>query len=163
MSKFLSEREKGYTLIEILVTLVIIGILFGVGFLNFREFSRKQSLVSLSRKVKGDLALARESAVSGKKPSDPSCTSPNSLTGYNFRVTDSLNYVLEAVCSGGTVEVKSVDLSEELTIEEPSPNPIFFKVLSKGTNLSSEATITLNQLNTNYSLNIYVTQTGEIR
>ena len=163
MSKISSRTKNGYTLIEVLISLVIISILFGISFLNFRDFSRKQNLVSLSREIKGDLALARENAVSGKKPSNVSCNQPNTLSGYNFRVVTETNYVIEAVCSEGTVEVKDVKIPSGFSISPLLTNPIFFKVLSEGTNLSGEATITLNQENTEYTFNIYVAQSGEIK
>ena len=54
----------GYTLIEILVGLTIIGIIFGVGFASFREFSRRQSLAGGVKTLVGDLRLAQEQAIS---------------------------------------------------------------------------------------------------
>lgn len=169
MSKY-SKKLSGYTLIELLVGIIIISILFGVGFAGFRDFSRRQSLESLSRKIKGDLSLAREKSVSGEKPYNSGgtahhayCLSPNTLSGYNFRVTTSNNYVLEAVCSGGTVEVKSVDIPEGMSISIPLVNPLFFKVLSKGTNLSTDLEITITQVPTGKTSLIYVTKVGEIK
>jgi len=169
MSKY-SEKLLGYTLVELLVGLVIISILFGVGFAGFRDFSRRQSLESLSRKIKGDLFLARENAVSGTKPLNDFgsaqhefCISPNILFGYNFRVVSNSNYVLEAICSGGTVEVKNVNIPEELSISIPPANPLFFQVLSKGTNLSSDLEIIINQETTGKTKSMFITKTGEIK
>lgn len=163
MPKGSSIKRKGYTLIEVLVAITIIGIIFGLGLLNFRDFSRRQSLSSFARRVKGDLSLARENAVSGEKPLDDFCNPPNTLNGYDFRVVSDNNYVLEAVCSGGNVEIKSVVLPDGLSISAPAENPIIFKVLSAGTNLSAEAVITLNQQSTGKTLNVYVTQSGEVK
>lgn len=162
---------KGYTLIEILIGIVILSILFSIGFAGFRDFSRRQSLEVLARKIKGDLALIREKAISGEKPyndeyegMDIKCSAPNTLSGYSFRVITNHNYILEAVCLGGAVEVKNVKISDNLEISVPSPNPIFFKVLSKGTNvLSTPAEIIITQTESEKSFNISVTESGEIK
>jgi prepilin-type N-terminal cleavage/methylation domain-containing protein len=163
MPKDSSIKTNGYTLIEILVAITIIVIIFGVGLLNFRDFSRRQSLSSFARQVKGDLSLARENAVSGEKPASVFCSLPNTLDGYSFRLESDTNYVIEAVCSGGDVEVKSVDLPLDLSIEAQLESPILFKVLSRGTNLSGDVTITLNQNKTGNSYNVYVTKAGEVK
>jgi len=126
-------QKRGYTLIELLVGIIILSILFSVGYASFRKYSRRQVLVSFTRKVKGDLSLAREMSISGEKPDNNFCNSPNTLSGYNFRVTPDESYVLEALCSGGTVQIKEVDVQDDLSLVV-SDNPIFFKVLSKGTN-----------------------------
>ena len=47
-------KVVGYTLIEILVTLSIVGIIFAAGYANFREYARRQAVVSGARQVQGD-------------------------------------------------------------------------------------------------------------
>lgn len=156
--------NSAYTLIEILVGLTIVGLIFAFGFASFRDFARRQSVTSLSRRIRGDLRLAQEQALSGKKPTDPNCNSPNILNGYNFRVVSSSNYVVEANCSGGTVLVKSVDIPSELSISTPTPNPIIFKVIGEGTNISgANAIITMTQVASGYSLDVSVSAGGEIK
>lgn len=151
----------GYTLIEILIGIVILSILFSIGFAGFRDFSRRQSLEVLARKIKGDLALAREKAISGEKPTDEVCLT---LSGYNFLVETNSNYVLQAVCSGVPVEIKNVEIGSNLVISVPSPNPIVFKVLSKGTNIPpTPAEIIITQTESQKSFTVTVTQAGEIK
>src|SRR3989344_2781413 len=118
-----SSNNTGYTLIEILVGLTIIGIVFGVGFLSFREFSRRQSLAGGVKNLVGDLRLAQEQAIAGKKPEDNKCTS-GLLNGYNFRVIPPDTYQVEALCTGGVVIVKTVIVPSDLTFSAPSINPI---------------------------------------
>lgn len=132
---------SAYTLIEILVGLTIIGLLFAFGYVSFREYSRRQAFASVVRGLKADLRLAQEKALSGEKPDDVRCNAPNVLTGYNFRVTSTFTYSLEAVCTGGApIVVKSVDvLSAGVGIAAPSHNPILFKVLGQGTDISQGA------------------------
>lgn len=163
---------SAYTLIEILIALTIIGLIFGIGYVNFRDFSRRQALAGVVRKIKGDLRVAQENATSGQKPADPSkkcvdltgATTPL-LNGYNFRVLpDAHTYVIQAACSGGTVDVKSVSvLSDNITISI-SQNPILFKVLGQGTDIgATPVLITLTQTGTGSQAVITVSSGGEIK
>lgn len=160
-------KKNAFTLIEILVALTIIGLIFAFGYVSFRDFSRRQALQGAVRQVKGDLRLAQQAAVSGDKPSDPKCSSSNAFTGYNFDVTSSTSYAIEAVCAGvtgGIVQTKNVDLtSSEITISS-SRNPVLFKALGQGTDIASGTitAITLYQTSTGNSLTIVVNAGGEI-
>lgn len=158
-----NENKKGYTLIEILVALTIVGLIFGIGYVNFRDFGRRQALAGAAGTIKGDLRLAQEQALAGKKPSNAFCNPPNQLNGFNFRVTSSSSYSLEANCSGGNVTTKSASLPSGITMSSPSPNPITFKILGQGTNLSADATVTLTQPGTSNTIQIVVTSGGEIK
>lgn len=163
MPKITSKKTLAYTLIELLITLSVIVILFGIGFLNYRDFSRRQTLISFGRKIKGDLYLAREKAISGEKPEGIDCSDTTTLSVYNFRVTSETQYVIEAVCSGGSSLIKTVDLPEDLEIAVPSTNPISFKVLSKGTNLPDDIEFVVRQNSSSKETSIYITKGGEIR
>ena len=160
--------SKGYTLIEILVGLTIISLLFSMGFVSYRDFSRRQALNGAAKTVQGDLRLTQQQALSGQKPDDGNCNTPNLLNGYNFRVDSSSSYAVEAACSGGggtNVEVKSVDLPSGVSISTPSPNPILFKVLGQGTNIASggSAVVTLTQTGVSSPITITITAGGEIK
>lgn len=162
----ISEAFKGYTLIEILITLTIIGLIFTFGYVNFREFSQRQALTGVARSIKGDLRLAQEWALAGNKPATANCTPnpPNLLNGYYFRRNSSTNYIIEANCSGGTPsQVKSVDMPTDIVLTSFSVNPILFKVLGEGTNITGSATITLTQTSTGNTRVITISQGGEIK
>ena len=159
----MTNEKKGYTFIEILVALTIVGLIFGIGYVNFRDFARRQALTGMARSVMGDLRLAQGQALSGKKPSAAVCNSPNKLNGYNFRVNSASSYQIEAACSGGNIVTKSVTLPADISISTPSPNPILFKILGEGTNLSANATITLTQAGTSNTRVVTVTSGGEIK
>lgn len=163
MPKPSSNINFGYTLIEMLIAITIIAIIFGVGYSNYRDFSRRQSLESFSQKVKGDLSLAREKSKTGEKPDNPFCTGSNTLNGYSvtFRVD---GYSISAMCSGGTVSnLVSVDSPDNITITLPSTNPILFKVLNTGTNLTESNTITLTLENMNINSEIIIFKSGDIK
>lgn len=148
----------GYTLIEILVVVSIMSILFTVGYANYRDFARKQALTASARQLKSNVSLAREKATTGEKP-ESGCAV---LLGYNIKFSGT-NYTLEAVCSDATITVKTINLPSNVTSSTPGTNPIFFKILSKGTNLSTDATITLTQSESGKTESIVVTPEGEVK
>jgi prepilin-type N-terminal cleavage/methylation domain-containing protein len=168
-----TNKSSGYTLIEILVALSIIGLIFGVGYVNFRDFSRRQALSSTARSIKGDLRLAQEEALTGKKPSDAAnkCVNPSAaiqptLSGYGFKIINSHTYAIEAVCSGGNVEVKRVTLPSDMSITSASAEQILFilfKVLGQGTNIATTTTIYIVQQGTGSTATITVSKSGEIK
>lgn len=152
---------KGYTLIEILVGITIIGLVFGFGFVSFREFSRRQVVAGAAKQIKGDLRLAQEYALSGKKPAD--CVTQ--LDSYSFTVTSSQNpatYEIKASCSSNAT--KSVDLAPDLYIS-PAPPGIVFKALGQGTTIEAGGSviISVNQVGTENRVDITVSASGEIK
>jgi prepilin-type N-terminal cleavage/methylation domain-containing protein len=156
-------KGKGYTLIELLIGLSVIGLIFSFGFVSFREFSRRQSLISAGRTLTGQLRLTQELALSGNKPDDPLCNS-SILHGYQIKIVTNSNYVIEASCSSGNVQVKTIDLSVDISISTPTPNPILFKVLGQGTNIDApDATITLTQIQTGATRDVVISKSGEIK
>ena len=151
--------RKGFTLVEVLVSLTVIGLLFGFGFANFRDFSRRQAVASTGRMVIADLRLAQSKALSGEKPS--SCT--GNLSTYNFVIsTDS--YWIDAVCSGASVTTKTQPLPSGISMTS-TQNTISFKVLGQGTNITAggSVVITLTQAGTNNTSSVTVTSGGEVK
>ena len=171
--KFISSRfiknyyqnQGGYTLIEILTVLTIIGMLFGVGYANFRGFSQRQVVLDTNRTIQGDLRLAQQMALSGQLPDDPKCTTPNTLNGYDFKVYSTTEYKIEANCTGGVVTSKDVFSSSGILFSAPSPNPITFKILGNGTNIvsSSNAAIVITQTGTTNKSTVTVSSGGGIQ
>lgn len=154
------KNSPAYTLIEILVGITIIGLIFGFGYVSFREFSRRQALAGAVKEIKGDLRLTQALALSGSKPNGCS----EYLKGYNFRVVDASSYKIEASCGTTTYEDKTVNLSGNVSISTPTPNPILFKVLGQGTNISQGGTavLTLTQSGTGTTATVIISDGGEI-
>lgn len=159
--------KKGFTLIEILVGLTIISILFAVGYLNFRDFSRRQAIAGAAKLLLGDITLAEQQALSGQVPADTNCTGTNVLNGYDFQVVSTTEYWIIADCTGGppSKPTKDVTLPSGIFISTPNPNPILFKVLGMGTNIPTgvTATITLTQTATTNTAQVIVGSGGRIQ
>jgi prepilin-type N-terminal cleavage/methylation domain-containing protein len=145
---------KGYTLIELLVGLSIIGIIFSVGLAGYREFSRRQALTGVSKQLKADLRLAQQLALTGQKPDGVAC---DTLTGYTFNVSVSTSsYSISANCTSTlniktSPEIKNVSLGTDIQIVSTTA-AFQFKGLGQGTNLTSSNTITLTHISGNTSL-----------
>lgn len=163
-AKQIAHRRDGYTLIEILVVLTIIGLLFNFGYVNFRDFSRRQAVVGAAKTIQGDLRLAQSDATTGQKPSDGSCDLPKTLDGYSFYVIPPSEYKIEANCGATTTVIKDVNLTSGITISIPSINPVLFKILGQGTNIgATDWTLILTQAETANTVTVTVTSGGEIR
>ncbi len=160
-----SKNLRAYTLIEILVGLTIIGLLFSFGYVGFRDFARRQALAGTIKKLQGDLRLSQAMALSGQKPDSLLCTGSNVLTSIDFKINSQTQYSVEANCTGGIVGIKTVNIASGITVSTPTPNPISFNVLGRGTNIPSggSAAITLTQAGTNKQSNITITWGGEIK
>ena len=151
--------RKGYTLIEVLVSLTIIGLLFGFGFASFRDFSRRQHLASVARTIKGELRLVQGKASAAEKPAG--CNT-KILSSYSFRITPPSLYEVIANCSGGVnVTIKTENLPDGVTMTS-TQNTISFKVLGQGI-AGTNVIITLTQTGTNNQTTVTVTQGGEIK
>jgi prepilin-type N-terminal cleavage/methylation domain-containing protein len=123
-----SEKLKvndGYTLIEILVSLTIIGLIFSFGYVSFRDFSRRQVVAGVAKTIQGDLRLTQSNAMTGQKPSGCATT----LDTFSFRVVSSTSYTIEANCGGAAIAVKDVTLPTGIAISTPTPNPLKFKII----------------------------------
>lgn len=151
--------EHAYTLIEILVSLTIVGLIFGVGYISFREFARRQALVGAARSLRGDLRLAQEQALAGKKPIG--CTV---LDGYRFSAASGSVYSIMAGCSNGNFSIgkDSVPFPSGVSMN-PVPGNILFKVLGQGTDLASDVEVNLVQEATGNTLKVTITTGGEIK
>lgn len=161
--------KSGYTLIEILVSLTIIALLFGIGYVNFRDFSRRQALAGAAKNMQGDMSLTKQLAFSGQKPSDPKCDSPNLLDSYDFTIIPPSDYSVQANCTKGVVITKNVALPADISISSiyrGGPfNTISFKVLGQGTNIpvSQSVVFRLTQAGTNSTFDITIGAGGNIQ
>lgn len=154
-------NKEGYTLIEILMVIAISGILFTIGFLGFQSYSRQQNLIATVRAVQTDIKLTKQNAISGNVPA----TCNAFLNGYQFNVTSSTTYNIDAFCTANKVTVKTVTLPADFTISSPNPNPITFKSLAQGTNIAngSSTNLVITQKSTGKTVTITIGAGGNVQ
>jgi len=115
--------QKGFTIIELLVSISVIAIISGIGFASFTQFNRKQQVTNTVMMILSDLRLAQSKAQSSEIPPDtptPPCETPfcatichgNPLVGYKVEfAADNLSYSIKAVCPPNTPSpIKTVTL-----------------------------------------------------
>lgn len=134
-------KSKGFTLVEVLVGLLIVTFLFVGGYTSYREFARRQVLVSSVDVLKSNLNLARQKASAVEKP--PGCT--NTLTGYEVTFTN-ITYTVSPKCdvtnpSASYTLIYSLPSSVTMQTQGLSSNLLYKPVA--GTNLTADGTITL--------------------
>ncbi|QQS39542.1 prepilin-type N-terminal cleavage/methylation domain-containing protein [Candidatus Woesebacteria bacterium] len=160
-------RQRGFTFIELLIGLVIMGILFMVGFANYRGFASRQNIEAVVREMKGDLRLAQQMATSGVKSSDPasSCHAiDKELQGYVVRGTSATSYAVYANCDGENL-VKEVNLSEKYPNITLSDFEFTFLPLAGGITWSGPDRIDIDEVVGGASIEsrqIIVTAAGQI-
>lgn len=155
-------QNKGFTMVEMVMVVVIMAILFTMGAANYRDYQQRQYLESAVLQVEADLRLAQQMALSGVKPEEPAgndCQS-NNLSGYLFwrsrgyesgppEVT--AQYTIYALCSDwdNRVLVKGpVDLPRGIELRPfGGGNRFYFEVLARGIDRGSDVNISLRYVN----------------
>jgi hypothetical protein len=109
------------------------------------------------------LRLAQSKALAGEKPVDARCTGANLLDAYEFRIINASTYRISALCTGGSVLVKTYVVESSDMVIATGTNPIIFKVLGHGTNIPNPSEIvSITQISTGKIISVTVTKGGEI-
>ena len=137
-------RIQGFTLIELMITVSIMLVLFGLTLASYTSYSDKQRIRQTSVTLKADLHLARTNAMSGKKPI--TCTGLQEVfEGYKvtFYVT---SYSIVPQCRTGNDVIDKTE--EKVDVFFPSgvtltmtghslPFSYTYYPLTKGTSLTA--------------------------
>lgn len=127
-------RNKGFTLIEILLVMSIILLISAGSFVGFTSFNRQQTLSSTWDTLRNSFNEARSNAASQVIRTSICNASVQTLVGHqlNFHTTF---YDLEEVCQNGSTTstplIKRIFLPSGITFN-PNPAPIRFVVLTGG-------------------------------
>lgn len=152
------KNQKGFTLIELIVVIVLITVLVGIAIPSFLTFNNSQALQTAALGVETTLQQAKSEAESEVNP----CKSfPLSLTGYQVSITSATTYELDVVCTNTSTNTRTTTkVSSQIlpsgTKFGSSSQTFLFNVLQGGVTstsntivikgLSGTQTVTIDQL-----------------
>jgi len=162
-NKLVSMQTKGYSLLEILIVLVIIGVVFSVGIAQFRDFSRRQAVRVAARQLLGDIREIQSQALSGKKPAG--CT--GTFNGIRFAMTGSSGppqYEIQAQCSTASPAANVKTLADSVYIQTPLPGDVVFRTVANGTNLvaGSSRVVTVCASGISGGISLTISASGDV-
>lgn len=150
-------QEAGFTLVELMVVITIIGILVTVGFASYHSFRQSQTLKAVAADLKNNLRFVQSKALAQEKPAT-GCTV---LDGYQVDIgVGTRNYSYAALCNGGADLISSrsfPSLPAGVTFSSAIPSQIVFRILGSG---ATDATITISGFGRN--IDVTLTKPGEI-
>ena len=152
--------RKGFSMVEMIVVFMILGILATSGITVTQRSGRRQSVQSAAEQIRGALRQAQAQALAGRKVN---CVNPLDSWNVNFTAT---GYSIDEECKlavGGEIKSGSlVNLRVGVKVTTlPSPNPIRFKVLGHGTDITGSTTLTVT--NQEETASVIISSTGEIQ
>ncbi len=165
-------NQRGFTIIELLVTIFIITLLSSLVFSNYHSGQRKYAFAQSVQQLVSDLRQAQNMAMSGVDISD--------YHGYGIHAEDNDNlYILFADEDGDSVYksqndtiIKTINLPNLIKINSVSPSSnldIFFKspnpdtYINNNPGIGQTGTIVLEIENTSVNKTIFVTTAGLIQ
>lgn len=159
----------GYTLIELLIVLTIIGFLFVGGYTAYRDFARRQVLNTVADEVKSGLNVARQKALGAERPSAGECF--DEFLGYSVLFTTS-SFTISPDCDrndpgalSSFVTLRQTPAVVRISVTgTTTANRILFKGLGLGTDVAAGgAAITLTHTDSGNTKVISVSQSGIIK
>jgi type II secretory pathway pseudopilin PulG len=133
--------QMGYSLIELLVIISIMGVISTVSIASFVTFTNTQSLDGAASDVANYYTLARQRSLSQIKPSQ--CTAAESLNGYKVVInTVASTYQFSGMCGASVYIIGQKKLPPNITFANTSPPNVIFNV--PNANVDTQKTITIN-------------------
>lgn len=136
MDKKIKKRKflRGFTVIEILVIIAVMGIMLSIAFVNLSSGRTGAKLDAAQREVASAVQTAKSNALQGKTASGsvPKC--------WGFKFTDNDTYIIfPSDCSTDGSSVETSDLGNGVKLKSPSPanSKILFSVPNGGVTLAA--------------------------
>ena len=118
--------QKGFTLLELLLVMVVIAAIAGIGVTTFNSYSKNQAFSQAVFDFVNTLNTAKARAYSQVVPSG--CIS---LEAYSVSFTSN-SYSMNVVCSGVSTVVKTTNFPGSAISITTTPRTITFSVLTGG-------------------------------
>lgn len=147
--------RRGFSLIELLITVAIISLLTGLTMAGYGAFNKKQTVKTEAYKLASNLRLAQQKAISGEKPAG--CT--GDLQSWQITITVS-SYSQIAVCETSSVTADTIIFPANISSSVGTIN--FSAMTGSVTNGAGTYTITGNFSGTSYFNTIEITPSGGI-
>lgn len=159
---------KGFTLIEVLISMAIVLLLSVGSLVGFSQFGKRQSINIARDALRNSLSEAKSKSQAQVVVTNECKQSGRILVGYQIRfntTTDPDSYTLEEVCTSGaatlTPVVRTVSLSKDVEFVSPPATPLRF-LIYPGT-INSATTVTINMRSGSRTLPLQVDPGGVIK
>ncbi len=140
---------KGFTLIELIVTVGVVLLIAGGVVANYNNYTDNQRLKQAALTLKSDLRFVQTKAFSAEKPG----LGCSELVGYVISFT-STTYSIQSQCTEGLVgSISTINLPTGISFF-PIPSAMTFRVLTHGIANDSSVIITLTGRTKSYRLQI---------
>jgi type IV pilus assembly protein PilA len=145
------ELEKGFTLLELMIVVAIIGVATILAIPNYIRWNANHQLRQASSEIQNQLSLARISAMSR-----------NSVVTVNMSLTGGRVVLTTTDASGATV-VQPVQMAGSITGVNPAPSAVVFSPLGirSGGGAGDQLIAITNQQGMTYS--VRVTPGGKVK
>ena len=148
-------KQSGFTLIEMMIIIAIMGIFAGIAVPNFLSYMPKHRLNGAARQVMGDLMAARMKAVSLNHR-----VKVFFYSNHQYKICDDANdNGTVDYGEGNNVQVKDIHSNYHDVTFSATDNPIFYP---RGTAFPLGTTITLSSSNSPKKKYVKVRYTGRV-
>lgn len=132
----MSVLRHGFTLIEVLVVVAIIGLLTGVGIASYNNFNEKQQVQQAAMNFASELRKVQKRTNAGERPDG--CT--GALQQYDVTtIANNTNATITMTCSLTSPSPEPFELGKQVVFD--SAASFIFKTLNQGLDSAAEVVI----------------------
>ena len=146
------EKNQGFTLIELVVVLAILGIMVAIAVPNFKQYMFQRRLNGAARQIMSDLMSARMKAITQNRKVKVFISGNN----HQYTVCDDANGDGTVGSGEGTVQVRDIQYDYPGVTYTATADPIFFV---NGTAYGTTVTLA----NTSGTKKVAVATTGRVK